>query len=180
MPTETLDQLQEDKLQRLEARINSSDAANAVSGGSDEAAAIADFFVDEGIGVRQNSLRLWHIHWSRALANRAQDPRERGAKLFSLLERGESIIRQCAALARVYANLSGHEVARLGQFEEQSKSFSVWIKECKARWEMLARPQQPLNCDRIAESQAAYGRGEGEAVADVVARLERGGPLVKE
>ena len=45
---------------------------------------------------------------------------------------------------------------------------------------MLGRPHKPLNRERIAESQAAYQRGEGEPVSDVIARLEQGGPLVKE
>ena len=180
MPTEMLDRLQEDKLQGLEALIDSYETAAATGGGEDEAAAIADFFVDEGIGVRQSSLRLWDYHWTRALAGKIPDRRERGAKLLSLLERGGRIIRRGAAIARAYADLSGHEVARLAQFEEQSKAFPLWVKECMARWEMLGRPRKPLNRERIAESQAAYERGEGEPVSDVIARLEQGGPLVKE
>jgi hypothetical protein len=180
MPAEMLERLQEDKLQRLEALINSYETATATGSGNDEAAAVADFFVDEGIGVRQSSLRLWDHYWTRALAGKIQDRGERGAKLFSLLERGGHIIRRGAALARTYADLSGHEVARLAQFEEQSKAFLVWVKECQARWQMLDRPQKPLNRERIAESQAAYERGEGEPVSEVVARLEQGGPLVKE
>jgi hypothetical protein len=73
MPTETLDRLQEDKLQRLEALIASYERVTATDGGAEEAAAIADFFVDEGIGVRQSSLRLWDLHWTRALAGKIQD-----------------------------------------------------------------------------------------------------------
>jgi hypothetical protein len=180
MPTEMLERLQEDKLQGLDALIVSYETATATGDGEDEAAAIADFFVDEGIGVRQSSLRLWDHHWTRALAGKIQDRRERGAKLLSLLERGGHIVRRGAAIARAYADLSGQEVARLAQFEEQSKAFSLWVKECRARWEMLSRPHEPLNRERIGESQAAYERGEGEPVSDVVARLEQGGPLVKE
>ncbi len=180
MPTEMLDRLQEDKLQGLEALIDSYETAAAAGGAEEEAAAIADFFVDEGIGVRQSSLRLWDHHWTRALAGKILDRRERGAKLLSLLERGGRIIRRGAALARAYADLSGHAVARLAQFEEQSKAFPLWVKECAARWEMLGRPHKPLKRERIAESQAAYERGEGEPVSDVVARLEQGGPLVQE
>lgn len=56
MPTEMLDRLQEDKLQGLEALIDSYETAAAAGGAEEEAAAIADFFVDEGIGVRQSSL----------------------------------------------------------------------------------------------------------------------------
>src|SRR5947208_9688956 len=116
MATEVLDRLQEDKLQGLEALIGSYETAAAVGGG-EEAAAIADFFVDEGIGVRQSSLRLWDHHWRRALAGKIPDQRERGAKLLSLLERAGRIIRRGAEIARAYADLSGHEVARLAQFE---------------------------------------------------------------
>ncbi|HBI43375.1 MAG TPA: hypothetical protein DDY78_11045 [Planctomycetales bacterium] len=180
MPTEMLDRLQEDKLQGLEARIDSYETATATGGGDDEAAAIADFFVDEGIGVRQSSLRLWDYHWTRALAAKIPDRREHGAKLLSLLERGGRVVRRGAAIARAYADLSGRAVARLAQFEEQSKAFPLWVKECAARWEMLGRPHKPLKRERIAESQAAYERGEGEPVSDVIARLEQGGPLVLE
>lgn len=180
MSTEILDRLQEDKLQGLETLIESYETATTTNGGEDEAAAVADFFVDEGIGVRQSSLRLWDHYWMRALAGKIPDRRERGAKLLSLLERGGRILCRGAALARAYANLSGHEVARLAQFEEQSKAFPIWVKECRVRWEMLDRPHKPLQRERIAESQAAYERGEGESVADIVARLEQGGPLAKE
>src|SRR5271157_1553907 len=113
MAAEMLDRLQEDKLQGLEALIDSYETATATGGGEDEAAAIANFFVDEGIGVRQSSLRLWDHHWTRALAGRIPDRPERGAKLFSLLERGGRIIRRGAEIARAHADLSGHEVARL-------------------------------------------------------------------
>jgi hypothetical protein len=172
MPTVMLDRLQVDKLQGLAALLDSYETAPATAGGEEEAATIADFFVDEGMGVRQSSLRLWDHHWTRALAGKHPDRRESEAKLLSLLEQGSRIIRRGAALARTYADVSGHEVARLAQFEEQSKAFPLWVKECRARWEMLARPHKPLNRERIAESQAAYRRGEGEPVSEVVARLE--------
>ncbi len=179
MPNAILDRLQEDKLQALEELLDSYQSATPTAG-ADEAAAIADFFVDEGIGVRQSSLRLWDHHWSRALAGKIQDWPECGEKLRTLLERASRVFRRGAEIARAYANLSGHEVARLAQFEQQSGAFPLWVKECMARWEMLGRPRKPLNRERIAKSQAAYERGEGEAVADVVARLNQGGPLVKE
>jgi hypothetical protein len=180
MPTETLDRLQEDKLQGLETLIDAYETATTTGGGEDEAAAIADFFVDEGIGVRQSSLRLWDYHWKRALAGKVPDRREYGTQLLALLDRGGRVIRRGAALARAYAEKSGQEVARLAQFEEQSSAFALWVKECIARWEMLGRPRMPLHRERIADSQAAYERGEGELVSEVVARLEQGGPLVKE
>jgi hypothetical protein len=180
MPAETLDQLQEDKLQGLEALIGSYETATTTGPNGDEAAAIADFFVDEGIGVRHSSVRLWNHYWTRALAGEIPDRQAYGAKILSLLERGSRILRRHAAIARAYADLSGHEVARLAQLEEQSQAFPLWVKECTARWEMLGRPRKPLNRERIAESQAAYERREGEPVADVIARLEQGGPLVKD
>ncbi len=180
MSTETLDRLQEDKLQGVEALLDSHEPASPSVGGEDEAAALADFFVDEGIGVRQSSLRLWNHHWARALTGKIPDRRETGAKLLSLLERGSRIICRAATIARAYADSCGQEIARLTQFEEQSQAFPQWVRECQARWEMLDRPRKPLNRERIAESQSAYECGAGESIADVIARLEQGGPLVKE
>src|ERR1700719_586661 len=109
MPTEMLDRLQEDKLQGLEALIHSYETATTTGGGEDEAAAIADFLVDEGIGVRQSSLRLWDYHWTMALAGKVPDRQERGARLRSLLERGGRIISRGAAVARIYADWSGRD-----------------------------------------------------------------------
>jgi len=63
-------------------------------------------------------------------------------------------------VCEIDGSLSGHEVARLAQFEEQSKAFPLWVRECTARWEMLGRPHKPLKPERIAESQAAYKQGE--------------------
>ena len=90
-----LEHVEEDKLQGMEALIVSYEAA-ATGGVEDEAAAIADFFVDEGIGIRQSSLRLWDYYWTRALAGKIPDRQERGEKLLSLLERGGRVIRRGA------------------------------------------------------------------------------------
>jgi hypothetical protein len=180
VPIDMLDRLQEDKLHGLEALIDAYQTATTAGAGEDDAAAIADFFVDEGIGLRQSCARHWEYRWTKALAGKIPDRQHHGTKLLSLLERGGQIIRRGAALARAYADLSGHEVARLAQFEEQSTVFPRWVQECTVRWKMLDRPKRPLNIERVAESQAAYARGEGEPVAGVIARLEQGGPLVKE
>ncbi len=130
--------------------------------------------------MRQRSLHLWDYNWARALAGQVPDRRDHGAKLRSLLERGGRILARFAAVARHYADLSGREVARLSRVEEQAQAFPARVEECMARWEMLDRPRKPLHRERIAKSQAAYARGEGEPISDVIARLEQGGPLVKE
>jgi hypothetical protein len=180
MSTEMLDRLQENKLRGLEELIDAWEVATTAGGGQDEAAAIADFFVDEGLGVRQHSLHLWDYSWTLALAGKVPDRRGRGAKLRSLLERGGRVLGRYLAVARHYADLSGREVARLSHFEQQAKAFPLWVEECLARWEMLDRPRKPLNRERIARSQEAYERGEGEPISDLIARLEQDGPLAKE
>jgi hypothetical protein len=180
MPTELLDQLQESKLRGLEELLDSYQAAVATAGGEDQAAAVADFFVDEGIGVRQGLLRLWDYSWTRALAGKIPDRQKEGATLRSLLRRAAAGLARAAAAARKGADISGQEVARLSAFEEQARAFPLWVEECMARWELLDRPRKPLNRERLARSQAAYERGECEDAADIVARLEQGGPVVKE
>jgi hypothetical protein len=183
MSAKVLERLQENKLQgleELEKLIASYEDAVATSDGGDEAAAIADFFVDEGIGLWQSSVRLWEHSWTMALAGRLADRRERGMTLRCLLERGGRIMARGAAIARAYADRSGHQVARLGQFEEQAKSFSVWIEECMALWDTMDRSHKPVDRERVARAQAAYQRGECEDPADIIARLKQGGSIAKE
>jgi hypothetical protein len=180
MAADMLDQLQENKLRGLEELMDSYQAGAALGSGEDQAAAIADFFVDEGIGLRQSSLRLWEYNWTMALEGKILDRRQRGIRLRSLLERGARILSRDAAVARALADLSGCEVARLDQFEEQTKAFPLWVEECAARWELLDRPHKPLDRERIARAQAAFERGECESVSEILARLEKGGPLVRE
>lgn len=180
MSADLLDRLQEDKLQGLEQLIGDFQAAAGAGGAADEAAAIADFFVDEGIGLRQNSLRLWDYHWSMALAGKVANRQERGRKLRSILERTGRLLAREAAAARAYADSSGQEFARLAQLEEQSKAFPIWVEECMARWELLDRPRKAADQQRFVAAQAAFARGECESVADIVARLENGGPVVQE
>ncbi len=180
MPADMLDRLQENKLRGLEELIDSYQAAAATGGGEDEAAAIADFFVDEGIGVRLSSLRLWDYHWTMALAGQVPDRGARGAKLRLLLERGGRLLGRVAAVARAYADLAGREVARLAQFEEQSRAFPLWVEEYMARWELLDHPRKSPDRERIARAQEAFQRGECEPASDILARLENGSPLAQE
>jgi hypothetical protein len=180
MSTELLDRLQENKLRGLEELVDSCQAATALGSGPDQAAALADAIVDEGIGVRQGLLRLWDYHWMMALAGEIVDRRADGAKLQSLLERGGRVLASGAAIARACVDLSGQEVARLAQYEEQTRVFPLWVEECLARWEMLEAPRKPLDRERLARSRAAYERGECEDLATIIARLEQGGSLLKE
>lgn len=180
MPADVLDQLQEHKLRGLEAMIDAYQTATATGGGEDQAAAIADFLVDEGIGVRQSSRRLWDYHWTMALAGKIADRQARGAELGALLVRAGKLLARGAALARAYADLSGNEVARLTQFEEQSKAFPIWVEERMACWGLLDAPRKPYDPVAAAEARAAIARGEYEDVADILARVQNGGPIVKE
>ena len=158
------------------------DSYQAIDAGSgeDQAAAIADFFVDEGIGIRQSSLRLWHYHWMMAIGGKIPDRREHGAKLEALLKRASRLLERNAAIARTYADLSGCEVARLAQFEEQCKEFPVWVEERMACWELLDSPRKPYDHEMAARTREVIARGEYEYVEDIIARLEKGGPLVQE
>jgi hypothetical protein len=180
MPADVVNRLQERKLQAMDEFIEKSSLGVSGTDVDRRMAAIADYLVDEGIGLKLGLVRFWDYCWTRALSDMAPDRQKEGVEIRALLERGAASLARAAALARKGAELSGHEVARLAQFEEQARQFPRWVAECMARWEMLDRPRKPLNRERVASSQAAYARGEGEPVSDVIARLEQGGPLVKE
>lgn len=173
------DRLQEDKLRGLRELlelINDWRAATLTGDGDDELAAIADYLVHEGIGVRQSLRGLWDYYWARAVADRTPGRNRHVAKLWSLLMRGSSELLAAAALARQLADLSRREVARLSDFESKVKAFPSWVQECMARWEMLDSPHKPLDHERAARSRAAFNRGECQDAGEILDRLRRENP----
>lgn len=180
MPADMLDRLQESKLRAMDEFIENCSLSVAASNGDDRTAAIADLIVDEAIGLRQALVRFWDYYWTAALSGQVADRRAEGANLRSYLERGASCLARAAAVARKGAEQSGHDVARLDQLEGHSYAFPVWIEECMARWELLDRPVKPLDRDQVKECLAAFHRGECESVETMLARVQAGGPLVRE
>ncbi|MFO0929789.1 MAG: hypothetical protein U0736_22655 [Gemmataceae bacterium] len=180
MSVDVLDRLQESKRGWLEELLDASQPAAGVIGSKDEAAAIADLLVDEGIGLRHVSLRAWDCHWSMALAGTVPDRQERGARLRTLLHRVGQTLSRVATVARHYATASGHEVARLAAFEEQARTFPVWVEERMACWEMLGQPRPLMDREAVARAREAYHRGECESTGDLLARLRRGESITGE
>src|SRR5262249_1255848 len=159
MPIDLLDRLQENKLRTLEELVDSFHTAAMIDWGGDDPAQIADFIVDEGIGLRQGLMRFWELCWTAALAGKLRDRIKEGADIRALLDRGSAVLARAAKIARTEADRSGHQVARLVQFEEQTEAFPLWAEESMARWELLDRPHKPLDRDRIAAAQAAFQHG---------------------
>lgn len=180
MSADMLDRLQESKIRAIQELIENWSLNVAGDDGNDLAATIADLIVDETIGLRQGLVRFWDYYWTAALSGKVLDRWQVGAKIRVLLDRGAVCLSQGATLARRFADLSGHAVARLAQFEEQSKAFPLWVEECMARWELLDQPRKPLDRERIARARIAFERGECEPVSDILARLEESGSLIQE
>lgn len=180
MSTDMLDRLHEGKLLALLELVREGDQAAAAGDGPDELAAIADYLVDEGIGARQSCISIWDYYLALAMAGKFPDRDIRGATLRRLLEKAGSAFREAAAVARGLADRAGRNVARLEKFERQVEEFPAWVEECMLYWEMLGRPQKPLNRDQVARSREAFRRGECEEAGEILARLKAGGPLVKE
>jgi hypothetical protein len=180
MSTDMLDRLQESKIRAVQELIDNWSLNIAGDDGNELAATIADLLVDETIGLRQGLARFWDYYWTAALSGKVCDRQQVATKIRLFLDRGSVCLSQGATLARRFADLSGHPVARLAQLEEQSAAFPLWVEECMARWEMLDRPRKPLDRDQIARARTAFERGECEPASDILARLEKGGSLVRE
>jgi hypothetical protein len=153
----------------------------------EELRATAEEFKDETEGLIVTALelaeiaaRVWEETWEAALRGPDQDRTEKGEILRWVLDDTGHRLRETLGWTQAYSGIIGRPLARLDELEARAARYPLWVRECLARWEMLGRPRKPLNRDRIAQSQAAYARGEGEPVSDVIARVEQGGPLVKE
>jgi hypothetical protein len=83
------------------------------------------------------------------------------------------------ALARSAAR-GGAVLRRLAEAEMIGPGLRAWAAKVAAWCDFLDRPLPPLDREQVRRSREAFQRGECEDVAEVIARLETGGPIVKE
>jgi hypothetical protein len=169
-----LERLQEENLHGLERALEDWDSSSA----------------DEGYWLRLESriataMKLidsveWAFEslWERLIADPTS--REHFPSLLPGLEAAAESLARAAERCRRLGDQSGRMPAGAAECQARTEGHLRWLEEFLARWELLNRPRKPLNRERAAQARAAYERGEGEAVSDVIARLEQGGPLVKE
>jgi hypothetical protein len=123
---------------------------------------------------------VWGLFWKEAEAGRVQDFDATGAILDEILGVTESALQHAIDAARSAGEREGRTVAGLTELEEQATAFADWSARAKAAWPRPSKFRPPLDRERIARAYAALDRGEGEDTAEIIARLEAGGPLVKE
>jgi hypothetical protein len=132
------------------------------------------------LALADSAARIWETTWEEAFSDRALDRATATAMLRWVLEDAGQLLRDALLWARAFGNMLERPLARLDELEVRAAEFPLWAQECLARWEILDRPRKLLDRERLARSRAAYEQGECEDVADIMARVERGGPLVRE
>ena len=172
MPTDTL-KIDETK-KRLELQLEERQAA------ANELRAKTEAGIAGVLTLADEAARFWEATWKRAFVERTRDRQQDGEILRSVLKDAEQKLQEVLNCAQQHAHIFQGTLARLDELEDRGADFSLWVRECLARWEMLDHPMPKLDREQIARAQAAYARGECEDVADVLARVLAGGPLVKE
>jgi hypothetical protein len=136
--------------------------------------------IDTVMPLADEAVRIWEAQWEAALGNPALDRSKETETLRGVLAEAEQALREALRGAEEHAHMFERPLARLDDLKERAAEFSLWARECLARWEMLAQPAPTLDYERIARAQAAYARGEHEDLDDVLSRVQAGGPWVKE
>jgi hypothetical protein len=132
------------------------------------------------LALADTAAGVWEEMWEAALGDPAMSRTKETEILRWVLEDAGRLLREGLLWAQRLAHLVARPLARLDELESRAAEFPLWARECLARWKMLGRPAPPLDPERIARAQAAYARGEHEAVDDVLSRVQAGGPWVKE
>jgi hypothetical protein len=136
--------------------------------------------IDLALALAENATELWEKRWEEALRNPGADRGEITKQLRGVLTDAEQELTKELGNLQEDARRLGQPLARLDELQDRVAEFPLWVRECLARWEMLDEPAPPLDRERVARAQAAYARGEHEALGDVLSRVQGGGPWVKE
>jgi hypothetical protein len=140
----------------------------------------AEKLAADGGQMLREARELWEEAWPLAVQGEPATRRMLAADLFPALDWTAENAAVMAEAARNFTDRCGATIPAVEAVEAETRAFATWVVECKARWEMLDWPPMKLDPDQIGRARAAFERGEFESVSDVIARLEQGGPLVKE
>jgi hypothetical protein len=126
------------------------------------------------LALADETTRLWWQAWEAALVHPAERTSEKGATLAKGLESARQALEETLREAQEDARGFDQPLARLDELQQKAAEFSLWIRECLARWEMLGEAAPPLDAERIARARVGHARGEGENLDGVLSRVEAG------
>ena len=92
-----------------------------------------------------------------------------------ILTRTRDILDSTRAKHPEWAAASG--AADVASRLQTAKELAAKVRETLT-W--MNRPRPPVNEEMLRRSQESLNRGEGEDISEIIARLQTGGPLVKE
>jgi hypothetical protein len=168
--------LQEQRRRALEEAVDAWKADHEGAAGALQVEAI----VTEALQLREDVRRLWQTVLALARADCIDDYPATGGLLRQLCADNLRLMRNVGGLARSVAGSTGHEVRGLVELDAATAELSAWADRELAQWPWVDAPPLPIDPAMVEQSRASRARGEAEDVGDVLARVQAGGPLVKE
>ncbi len=126
------------------------------------------------LALTDEAVRIWKAMWEAALAGLTTDRPKETEMLRWALENAGRRLDEVLGWARQDADRFERPLAGFHELEARAAEFSLWARECLARWQMLDQPAPTLDRDRVARAQAAYARGEHEDLREVLSRVQAG------
>jgi hypothetical protein len=174
-----LERAQDRELRAVEDAVQAAEWKCAEEPKADPAAR-AQQLADEALATMKAMARLCGEYWGYGIAGAIRDVPAAVGRLRRRLNHGAALIARALELAQAFAADAGRPLSSVDDLIAAKPHYQRLIEETMERWDLLQRRPGPLDREMIAASRAAVERGEGEDVADILARLETGGPLVKE
>ncbi len=128
------------------------------------------------LALADQAVRIWEAMWEAAGRDPAMDRAKEVETLRWVLQDAGQALQEAVRRAGMFER----PLARLDELQARAAAFPLWTQECLTRWEMLACSAPSLDPERVARAQAAYARGDHEELDAVLARVQEGGPWVKE
>jgi hypothetical protein len=140
----------------------------------------AEALVAHCLRLAKDSRQLWESTWARAEAGHVHDFDKMGELLDDVLDRCALVQQEVAVGVKTLATHLGIEIAGLAELESALPAFQAWSRKALSAWPRPARFRPKFDAAKLARSREQAARGEHEAIEDVLARVEAGGPLVAE
>ncbi len=174
-----LEQAQHRKLQGLEDATHSAEWLRAEEPTVDPVLQAQRLAV-EGQDLMKALADLCDDHWGLAITGAIKDIPAAVQRLRRRLDHAANLLVHTRDLAQSFAGSAEHPIPALEEFVNSLRNYPLWVEETLERWSLLQRRPRPIDPEAAARAREEFQRGECEDVTDILARLNRGGPLLKE
>jgi hypothetical protein len=144
------------------------------------AALDAERLIREMLPLPNDYMALWRKTLRDAQQDAVSDLEATGLMIRGVMDRALAVLDLVAVIASRVARQTGHEIEGFDKLRPAREQMRATLDRFSETWPWKDRPWPAADRAALREARERMAHGQGERLADILARVRAGGPLVQE